>query len=364
LSRKWKKTVTALMVAAATALLVACGGSDGDSSSAGDSLVIGGWGGTIDKATQKHYIDKYIADGGDVTKFSFVDAPSAQLARVEAQAKAGKIEWDLIDSAPGPEAYLLNAKGLLAKLPSDLKQELVDELGEQRVTDFGFSHANVGNVIVCNMDKMDSCPRNMKEFFDPKKFPQTRTIAGNNPLINATAAELAAGVPREDTATTPVNLDQVFDQLDRIRDTVRVFHQSGDQQMQVMRNGEADMGILWSGRAYSLLDEGMNLEIVWNDAIYEPSFWTVVKDAPNEEGAFDFLRWLAKQPEAQAGWAEELNYSVPHPKAFDFLSEKDAKRQADYPANFEVMAIPNWDWYAQPENKSELDSRFQSYLRG
>ena len=152
--------------------------------------------------------------------------------------------------------------------------------------------------------------------------------------------------------------------VEKIRGKVRVFHQSGDQQLQVMRNGEADMGILWSGRAYSLLDEGMNLEIVWNDAVYEPSFWTVVKGAPNEEGAFDFLSWLAKQPKAQAGWAEELNYSVPHPKAFDFLSEQDAKRQADFPANFDVMAIPNWEWYADPDNKSELDNRFQSYLRG
>src|SRR5690606_36845430 len=113
LSRKWKKTATALLMAAMTALLVACGGGS-DSSNAGDSLVIGGWGGTIDKATQKHYIDKYVEEGGAVKDFTFVDAPSAQLARVEAQNKAGNIEWDLIDSAPGPEAYLLNSKGLLA----------------------------------------------------------------------------------------------------------------------------------------------------------------------------------------------------------------------------------------------------------
>lgn len=380
---RWKRPLVALvLVISLAALVAACGGSSSDtgsseSTSAEEStgggeeasgsntepLVIGGWGGAIDEGTQKHYIDKYQEEGGP-SDITFVDAPGTQLARVEAQNQTGNIEWDLIDSAPGTDAYVMASKGLLAPLPADLKQELTDELGKDRVTDFGFSHANIGHVIVCNMDKMDTCPKTMAEFFDAEKFPQSRTLGATTPLITATAAEEAAGVASSETATTPLDLDSVFEVLDGVRSKVRVFFESGDQQLQIMRNGEAEMGLLWSGRAYTLLDEGMNLQINWDESVYEPSYWTAVKGAPNLEGAFQFMKWMAENPEAQAEWSKELNYSVPNPEAFDFLSEKDAKRQADYPANFEVMAIPNWEWYAEPDNQAELDSRYQDYLRG
>lgn len=368
-----KRPLTAIvLVALLAATVAACGGGSDSSSDSGGgggdgggggSLVIGGWGGAIDKATQLHYIDQYQEEGGpsDVT---FVDAPGTQLARVEAQNKTGDVEWDAIDSDPGEDAYQMAAKGYLAKLPPALKDELVKELGADKVTDFGFAHANIGHVIVCNMDKMSKCPKTMAEFFDPEEFPQSRTIAAITPLISLTAAEEANGIPAAETATTPVDLDEAFEPLERIRSDVRVFFESGDQQLQIMRSGEAEMGLIWSGRAYTLLDEGMNLEINWNQAVYEPSFWTVLKGAPNEEGGFELLKWIAEHPEQQAAWGEELNYSVPSPEAFDHLSTEQAERQADFPANFEQMAVPNWEWLAEGSHQEELDQRFQDYLRG
>lgn len=337
--------------------------SGGESLSGEGSLVIGGWGGAIDKATQIHYIDPYQEEGGQ-SSITFVDAPSAQLARVEAQNQAGNIEWDLIDSAPGENAYQMNAKGLLAPLPSALKAELEQTLGKEKVTDFGFTHANIGHVIVCNMDKMKTCPETMAEFFDTEKFPETRTMGSATPLVTVTAAEEAAGMEPSETSSTPVDLDSAMEQLDAVRPDVKVFFESGDQQLQIMRSGEAEMGLLWSGRAYTLEEEGMNVQINWNQSVYEPSFWTAVKGGPNEKGAFEFMKWIANHPKNQAEWGEELNYSVPSPEAFEFFSPDQAKKQADYPANFKLMAEPNWQWVTEGKNAEELNTRYQEFLRG
>lgn len=343
------------------AILTACGSGGHTSESGG--LIIGGWGGAIDKATQTHYITPYQKEGGP-SDIKFVDAPGAQLARVEAQKSAGKIEWDAVDSLGGEEAYILAAKGDLATLPSNLKQEFVAELGAHEVTSFGFHHANIGNLIVCNMEKMKTCPHTMAEFFNVKEFPQSRAIPGITPLDNVAAAEEANGVPADALSTTPVNLDRAFATLERIKPKVRVFYESGDQQLQILRSGEADMGIIWSGRAYTLLDEGMHLQINWNQGIYEPSFWTAVNGAPNLNGAFSFMKWIADHPKNEAEWGSELSYSVPNPQALRYLPPHQAERWADYPANYKVMGVPNYKWLTEGSHTAELDSRFQSFLHG
>lgn len=345
--------------------LAACGGGDDDEGGSsggggGGTLVVGGWGGAYNEATQQFYGDPFAADGG--AKLQFVDAPGTQLARLQAQEKAGKTEWDMLDSIAGADAFIAYDKGLLEPLPEDLKSKLVDTLGEEKVSDFGFTMGSLGNVIVCNMDNMDTCPASMEEFYDADAFPQDRMLAGFGPLYLATTAMIANGVAPADTPTTDVDIDAVFDTLDGVRPNVKVFWESGDQQEQVIRSGEVDMGIMWSGRAYRLINNGVNLKVVWDGGAYEPGYWAVVKGAPNKDEAFRFMEWIADHPEEQAKWSQELDYSVPNPAALDSLPKKEADQLVDNPVNFDKLGVPNWDWYI--ENADELNQRFSDYLKG
>jgi len=345
--------------------LAACGGGDDDEGGSsggggGGTLVVGGWGGAYNEATQQFYGDPFAADGG--AKLQFVDAPGTQLARLQAQEKAGNTEWDMLDSIAGADAFIAYDKGLLEPLPEDLKSKLVDTLGEEKVSDFGFTMGSLGNVIVCNMDNMDTCPASMEEFYDADAFPQDRMLAGFGPLYLATTAMIANGVAPADTPTTDVDIDAVFDTLDGVRPNVKVFWESGDQQEQVIRSGEVDMGIMWSGRAYRLINNGVNLKVVWDGGAYEPGYWAVVKGAPNKDEAFRFMEWIADHPEEQAKWSQELDYSVPNPAALDSLPKKEADQLVDNPVNFDKLGVPNWDWYI--ENADELNQRFSDYLKG
>ena len=94
--------------------VTACG-----SSKSSTTLTIGDWGSPLDEAAQKAYLTPF--DAETKTGAQFVDAPGTQLARVEAQNQAKKIQWDALDSVGGGTAYTLDAKHELALLPAPQK---------------------------------------------------------------------------------------------------------------------------------------------------------------------------------------------------------------------------------------------------
>ncbi|HEY8303017.1 MAG TPA: hypothetical protein VIG42_00370, partial [Solirubrobacteraceae bacterium] len=200
---------TGCVAALALALGLAACGSGGKTTT---KLTIAGWGGSLDVGTKKSYLTPF--DAENKTSSQFVDAPGTQLAGVESQSKAKQIQWDAMDSVDGGTAYTLAAKGELETLPASLKAKFEQELGANNVTSFGFAHGNLGNVIVCNMDKMTTCPANMAQFYDTKAFPQPRMFAGIISIEAATTAEVAAGMPISQTATAPVDVQAVIKTLE------------------------------------------------------------------------------------------------------------------------------------------------------
>jgi putative spermidine/putrescine transport system substrate-binding protein len=349
--------VLGAFAALAVCLGVAACGSSGKSSS---TLTIGGWGAPIDEATQKAYLNQF--DSENKLKSQIVDAPGVQLARVEAQNQAKQIQWDAVDSLDGGSAYTLYAKGELNPLPAATKARFEKELGGQKVTPFGFSHGSLGDVIVCNTEKMKSCPSNMAQFYNTKEFPQQRMFGGIEPIEAITTAEVAAGMPITQTATTPVNVKAVIKTLEGLKPHIKVFWQSGEQQQQIMRSGEVPLGIMWSDRAYQLISQGVKLKVVWADGAYEPSYWAVVKGGKNEADASKLLEFIASHPKSEAVWAEIVHDSVPNPLALNYLPGSIGSQLADNPVNLRQLATPNFLWYAH--NSNELNTAYENFLRG
>jgi putative spermidine/putrescine transport system substrate-binding protein len=339
-----------------TAGLAACGSSGKGAA----TLTIGGWGGVIDEATQKAYLNQFDAENHLTSQF--VDAPGVQLARVEAQNMAHQVQWDAVDSLDGGSAYTLYAKGQLTPLSPATKASFEKELGAQKVTPFGFSHGSLGDVIVCNTDKMKTCPSTMAQFYNTKEFPQPRMFGGIEPIEAITTAEVAAGMPISQTATTPVNVKAVFKTLEALKPQIKVFWQSGEQQQQIMRSGEVPLGIMWSDRAYQLIAQGVKLKVVWTEGAYEPSFWAVLKGAHNSAEASKLLAFIASHPKSEATWAEIVHDSVPNPSALSYLPSSIASQLADNPVNLRQLATPNFLWYAQ--HSDELNTAYENFLRG
>ncbi|MET4620951.1 putative spermidine/putrescine transport system substrate-binding protein [Arthrobacter sp. 2762] len=324
------------------------------------SLVIASWGNPLSGATKTYLVDPFVAETGIEVKI--VDAPGKYVANLESQKQANKIEWDLLDSTSGPDAYIAYDKGLIEKMPEDVKARILQSLPQSAVTEFGISWSALGYVSACSTRAVEKCPANTTEFFDTASFPGTRTSIATSPLVNLSLAEVAAGVPVKDLATHEIDLDRAFETLKKLKPSMGTWWSSGDQNMQVFASGEADMGISYSGRAYAVDKQGTPMTVSWDQGLYNPGFWNVVAGSPNSAASWQFIEWIAKHPEAEAKWAEALGYSVPNPKAFDFLPADVASKLADFPANREVLAALNYTWYVK--NYKEVNDRWQEFLRG
>jgi putative spermidine/putrescine transport system substrate-binding protein len=352
---------------AATMALAGCGGSVASNTPSasndvaeGDKgpIVVASWGSSTTESMRKYLADPFTKETG--IEVQIVDAPGKFAAGVQAQSRAGKVQWDLLDAVSAPDAYALHDQGLLEPLPADLKAELTSILSDGAVREFGYSFSALGYITSCQPERVEKCPQTAKDYFDTEQFPGRRQMIGTSPLVNLSLAALADGVPKEELGTHEIDLDKAFARLKQLKPHVKVWWQSSDQSQQTVRTGEVDLGTMYSGRSYLLKDQGTPVEPVWNEGLYNPGYLSVVKDAPHREAAFQFIEWIAKHPEAQANWANGTRNSVPNPKAFDFMKPELRESLADWPANREVLANLNYQWYVA--NFDEVNKRWQEFL--
>jgi spermidine/putrescine-binding protein len=364
--RKLRTLAVFTFIAILTVALAACGGGGSGRSSSSASaaanehskIVVGGWGGEYDKWTKESFAEPFGKKTG--TSFVYDDAPSEMVAKVKAQSAAGQVTWDVLDSAFGLDAWTLWNEGLLAPAPKNLESKWKTELGASRVTPFGYSLGNLGDVIVCNREQVEHCPTTPAEFFNTKEFPGPRAMYGAGPLVGLMLAAEANGAPKDQIF--PIDLDSAFEKLEEVKPEVKLWYDSPDQLDQAMINGEVSMAIAFNGRVANLIKQGLPLEVSWNGAVYEPVYMTVVKGAPEVTAAWEYLDFIAESPKAQAKYVELTGYGVPSEEAFDLVPKKIAKYNPDYPPNFKQMAIEDLKWYQ--ENQTEVDSRWRDFVGG
>lgn len=345
-------------------LLAGCAGGGGSEPTPGSAdgeiggnLVIGGWGGRFTESTTKYLTNPFSEETG--VGVQFVDAPGEQVARLAAMTNADRIEWDAVDSLDPSAAFTAYHDGYAAQMPDDVRERLEEYVPAEKLTDFGMTYSALAFLTGCNTDMVQACPTNPEEFFDVEKFPGDRTMI-DRPLIALTYALEADGVAAEDMF--PMDLDRAFDKLAEIKDSIKVWYSAGDQMEQIVRDEQVAMGLLWSGRAYNVIDQGTSLEVSWDGAVYEPGQWFVVEGANNPDAAWALIENIAANAEGQAQWATDMAYGISNPEAFDYMDEKVAERLPDWPANFEQAIVPDFTWYA--ENRAEIEKRWTEFVSG
>jgi spermidine/putrescine-binding protein len=321
---------------------------------------VANWGGLASESYQAAYIDPYTAETG--VKVQQVDAPGLFVARTEAQAAANRTEWDVLESITDSDAaYLANA-GLLEPVPAEVKKRLVDALGAENVTDYGYHSGTTAMLIVCNTTRVKVCPQSMKEFWDTRTFPEKRAIIGFNPVYPITAAQLALGVPRDKTSTTPIDVDATFTKLEELRPAVSVVYTTVDQGTQVLEQGEADMAIFYATRIYSDLMPRGDYQVVWADGARAQGTSVVLKNAPHKDAAWALLEWNATHQKEQAAFAVQAQKAPIDPEALQFVPADQRERFANSPEHEGELAVPNAaDYNAKFK---EINQRWQEFVAG
>ncbi|MDT0268842.1 extracellular solute-binding protein [Streptomyces sp. DSM 44915] len=356
------RRVTTAAAVTSIGLVTACGGTPQPGSSGGgdqDVITVASWGGRFSEAMVTALAEPFTEETG--IEVRVVDSPGNFVSQVQAQHEAGAVQWDIIDSAAASDAQYLYDQGLLLDHPAALRSTLETELGTDKLTEYSFTFANHAYVIACADERVERCPTTIEEFFDTEEFPGRRMMPGDASSYSQLITILGQATGNPVDAALPVDIETALDELRGIKDSVRVWWTSGDQMEQALQQGEADLGFMYSGRAFNLADTGLDVTVNWA-GVYTPGHTALVADGPNQEGAARFLEWIAEHPEAQAEWSQLMNYSVPHPEALAALPAEEAERLSDWPANRELIAAQDVPWYLA--NKPEIDRGIQQTIQG
>ncbi|MFI7128217.1 ABC transporter substrate-binding protein [Nonomuraea sp. NPDC050153] len=351
----WRRVCLATAAGTCLLALTACGESAGDAS-AGRPLVAANYGGVTGKALKQELEDPYTKATG--TTFQQVNVGTGFAAKLQAQAQSGNVSWDVIEGLAGADAAQLNALGLLEPLPQDVKARLEKVSLPGTVTGYGVALAETGYVIACNTAKVARCPADPAQFWDIEAFPGRRALPDNAAAMLATAL-VADGIPAKDVF--PIDTKRAFASMAKIKPHVDVWTTSGDQQMQVMRDQQVDMSIMWNGRAKALMDQGVKLRLEWSGSLVNPNYMVVVKGGPNVAEAMRYLEWYATHPEAQAGLARQLAYGMSNVETARHLTSGEAALlPAAHARDNQVRLDPQW-WV---DNRKTVEQPWRELVGG
>ncbi|MCO6051560.1 extracellular solute-binding protein [Mesorhizobium sp. RP14(2022)] len=194
------------------------------------------------------------------------DGPT-ETAKIQAQVESGNVSWDVVDTSDFPP-YVYCGK-LFQKL--DMSKIDTSKIPAGQVGECSVPAMNYGVVLMYNNETYkDNPPKSWADFFDTEKFPGTRAIEGSGDVSGGLleqAFRLNGGDPK---AMKPEDIDGA---IQKVRDigSDTIFWKTGAESQQLAESGEADMIMMWTGRAMAAVKNGAKYTPVWQD-------WLVVMD--------------------------------------------------------------------------------------
>lgn len=337
-------------------LLAGCSGGSGSEGGEGgsDSLIVVGYGGLTETAMKDIVFPAYAEDTGADT--TWVVAPGGIAAGVSAQQESGNPQWDMGFALTGGEVATLYSLGYVVDPPKDVK-EAIEAAGGSFVG--AAVPERVGaSMIVCNMNVVDKCPTNAKEFFDVEAFPGHRTFSSFQPLTALAFAQESLGTELEDDWSN-MDFDAASGALDKLKPSIRTFYSSSDEANTLLANGEIGMALYWNSYVGPLVDSGDGYEASWENAVEFYTYNAVFKEGPNgEAAAWDFLIWLNQNPAVIFEQLQFENGGIPsNTNALEFLDEDAVKWAPGVPPR-DNLAVENDAWYLS--NRDAVDAWWAS----
>jgi putative spermidine/putrescine transport system substrate-binding protein len=324
----------------------------GAAQAANERIVYANWGGSWEKAMRRAWADPFTKESG----VQVVSASDNSLGRLQAMVQAGKVEWDLMEGLP--ELARVGAqKGLLEKLDfSVIKRDGMMKRPEF-FNDYSIPEVIFGRVMIYDK-RLPQKPTNWAAFWDVKTFPGKRTFYNKVESGILEAALLADGVPAD--KLYPLDVDRAFKKLGEIREHI-IWYTSVTQSEQVMRDGQAVMGLLADGRALSVKNGGAPVEVAMDVGLLTWSVFVVPKGAPNKEAAMRFLAFVLDE-RRQTAIAMAYNYGPVVPAAWKNIPAERHNLISGGPDVEKTAVFLNADWWTA--NLQATTEKFQQWLLG
>jgi len=244
--------------------------------------------------------------------------------------------------------------------PLDISTPYLDSTPPEYKNDY-FAGCNVFAVVLAYRtdafeDKGKEPPKSWADFFDTKKFPGRRSLR-KHPFDTLEQALIADGVPLD--KLYPLDFDRAYKKLDTIKNSVDVWWTGGAQTSQLLKSGEVDICAAWNGRVQAAIDDGAPVKIVWNEHIWSPEGWTILKGTPKADMCREFIKF-ATDPARQAIYTKHLAYGPTHPDAYKSIPEDRAKILPTYPDHLKSRVRTDFEFWAKHKDK-EVE-RFNAWV--
>jgi putative spermidine/putrescine transport system substrate-binding protein len=154
----------------------------------------------------------------------------------------------------------------------------------------------------------------------------------------------------------PLDLDVAFGALEKIKDSVAVWWQAGAQPPQLLKDGEVQYAVAWSGRVAG--QEGIGFS--FNQGQLDLSFFAVPKgcDPAQKEAAMGLLHEMTVAKN-QAAAAEVVSYTGNSPDLEPLLPQDKLDQFPTTAENKRVQVLADARWWF--ENADEIQTRWQEF---
>jgi len=341
----------------ATTSIGLAAGLSGTASAQGQQVVVGTTGGTFLDGLQKYYFEPFTRQSGIRVVTSVADVGELW-TRIRAMNRVNRVEWDIAFARPN---HLISERDNIealdcGRIPSAAAMGVDQACGTALLRYIG------GGVLAFSKRAFPDGgpqPRSWADFWDVRKFPGPRSLQepggdGWNYMI----ALLADRVPPD--RLFPLDIDRAERKLRELRPNIPVWWRSGDQSQQIIRDGEVVMALMWSNRALTLVRQGVPCGISWQGAIQDPTYWALLKGAPNRDNGYKLLEFMMGNVDGHVGFFREIVADSSNRIALERYSAEEKRDSALNQANFAAMAVPDFAYVAA--NTDMMRRRFQDFL--
>lgn len=225
-----------------------------------------------------------------------------EYAKIQAQVESDNVTWDVVDMDS------TWAAGQCGKNLQKLDYDIIDvsQVPEGLVSDCYVPAMQYANVMMSNNAKYGgNGPQTWEDFFDTEAFPGKRAINGGDvgPILEG--ALLADGVAEEEIY--PLDVDRALAKLGTIKDSL-IYWKTGAESQQMIESGDADIAVVWSGRAYSAVKNGADYSPAWDTGMLVMDVIGVPTNAKNPKASMAFINYYLGK-EQQEKLTETTSYS-------------------------------------------------------
>ena len=286
------------------------------------AVVMVSWGGAYTESQKLGYGDPAAKKLG--IPIDWVDY-SGGLSEVKAQIAAGAITWDVIDLY-AMDTIIGCDEGLFVEFDFDKDFPPAPDgtPASQDMFTTMPSKCAVGNILYSwtyayHDEKIGSKkPKNIKDFFNTKKWPGKRGIY-KSAMHNLEIALAADGVkPGKggskiyEILETDAGLDRAFNKIKELCTDPKggcVFWSAGAKPPELLMQGEVVMATGWNGRFFNAeIGEGAPLKQVWDAQGLDYQYMSIVKGGPNQADAMKAVAEMTST-HGLAGSAKYIAYA-------------------------------------------------------